>query len=81
MSSDLFSRRDRARSLPHATGEIDAVAARCPVLDSCFFLPVARFPSRREVRVRVETRNNQAVGMNRADEFRLERLESGAPGP
>jgi hypothetical protein len=81
----FYSTRRTATGLvrrPYEAGEIDAVAACCPDLCSCFFLPAARFPSRREVRLRVEAaRNDQAVGVNQADDFRMERLASGIPGP
>jgi hypothetical protein len=67
---------------PYAIHEIDAVAAYCPHLDACFYLPADRFPGRRQVHLRVEaSRNRQVRGVNHADDFRIERLQSGVPGP
>jgi hypothetical protein len=55
---------------PYAPGEIDAFAAFCPELNRCYFLPYARFANRTQVDLRlVQSRNNQRVGINWADDF------------
>jgi hypothetical protein len=52
--------------------EIDAIAAYCPDLDECYFLPVGLVEGRREISLRVApTMNNQAIGVKWAADFRL----------
>ena len=50
--------------------EIDAFAAYCPEVDLCYFLPIERFPYRRNIQLRLgPTRNNQRIGINWAADF------------
>jgi hypothetical protein len=50
--------------------EIDAFAAYCAELDRCFYLPIERFDGRTSIQLRLApTRNNQALGINWADDF------------
>jgi PD-(D/E)XK endonuclease len=73
---------DGLRRRPYAPGEIDAIAAYCPDLDRCFYLPVDDLGTRVQVFLRVgPSRNNQSCGVNWADDFDLQGLQSVAPGP
>ena len=59
--------------------EIDAVAAYCPDVDRCYYLPADRFPGRTEIQLRLApTRNNQQLLVNWAGDYEfaatLERL-------
>jgi PD-(D/E)XK endonuclease len=63
----------------YTTEEIDAVAAYCPDLDQCYFLPAEAFPGRTEIQLRVApTKNNQRLLINWAKDCEfaatLERL-------
>lgn len=50
--------------------EIDAFATYCAELDRCFYLPIERFDGRTSIQLRLApTRNNQALGINWADDF------------
>ena len=65
-------RRGRNGSIrrPYTTDEIDVIAAYCPGTDRCYFLPLDRFPVRRQIQLRLRpTRNNQAVGVHWAKDF------------
>jgi hypothetical protein len=69
-SAEGFSRRS------YVSGEIDAIAAHCAELGRCFFLPIYRFGSRREIQLRlVASANNQSLGVNWADDFDFRRLD------
>jgi hypothetical protein len=66
----------------YTADQIDAFAAYCEELDSCWFLPIARFPRRSTIQLRLEpTRNNQQIGINWAEDFEFERLNWSALGP
>src|SRR5215210_3767480 len=57
----------------YTSDEIDAFAAYCPDLDRCYFLPLATFPRRRQIQLRLApTRNNQRERINWAEEFTFE---------
>ena len=59
----------------YTAAEIDAVAAYCPELERCYFLPYARFDGRTQVQLRVApSRNNQRLGVDWADDFAFESL-------
>ena len=61
--------------------EIDAIAAYCPELDRCYYLPGERVVGCNEVALRIApSRNNQAKGVNWAEDFAFERLRLGLPG-
>ena len=52
--------------------EIDAIAAYCPDIDRCYYVPVARVAGRRVVHLRTKpTRNNQVDRVNYAVEYEL----------
>lgn len=67
----------------YSADEIDGIAAYCDELDRCFFLPAERISGRSHVQLRLApSRNNQKVGVNWADEFKLESLDyDGTKGP
>jgi PD-(D/E)XK endonuclease len=55
---------------PYTLDEVEAIAAYCAELRSCYFLPFARFTGRRAVWLRVApTQNNQELGVNWAKEY------------
>jgi hypothetical protein len=61
--------------------QIDAIAAYCPDLDRCYYLPGERVVGRSEVVLRIApSRNNQARRINWAEDFAFERLRFGLPG-
>src|SRR5262245_3617850 len=70
-----YSTRRTAEGLrrrPYAASEIDALAAYCPELDRCFYVPAVRLGTRVQLHLRVgPSRNNQSAGVNWADEFDL----------
>jgi hypothetical protein len=60
----------------YAADEIDAIAAHCAELRRSFFLPFAQFAGRTCVQLRLApTANNQALGINWADDFDFARLD------
>ena len=60
--------------------EIDAFAAYCPELDTCYFLPMDVFPTQSYIQLRLgPTRNNQALRINWAKNFEFA-ATLGAPG-
>jgi hypothetical protein len=66
------SRRNRDGLLNRRYGaeEIDAFAAYCADLTQCYFLPIERFPYRRQIQLRLgPTRNNQRLLVNWASDF------------
>lgn len=81
----IYSTRRTASGLVrrrYTTREIDAVAAYCPELDTCYLLPAGRFAANQQVLLRVaRARNNQESRVHRADDYLFERLQSPAPGP
>ncbi len=81
----IYSSRRTATGLvrrPYTVGEIDAVAAYCPELDACYVLPAERFAVNQQVLLRVQrARNNREVRVYRADDYVIERLQSGVLGP
>ena len=70
------------RRREYAPGEIDALAAYCPDIDQCFYLPVERLTARLQIHLRrAPSRNNQESGVNWAADFSFEGLQSRLPGP
>jgi hypothetical protein len=54
----------------YASDEIDAVAAFCPEVNRCYYLPFERIAGRTQVDLRVtRCRNNQQLGINWAEDF------------
>ena len=69
------------RKRGYGPDEIDAVAAYCLELDRCFYFPLAWMGGRTFVQLRLErSRNNQRKGINWADDFDFDRLQSVGPG-
>jgi prevent-host-death family protein len=63
---------ERLRRSAYTADEIDAVAAYCSELDSCFLVPMADIAGRQDLLLRVEpTRNNQVGGVNMASAYEL----------
>jgi hypothetical protein len=55
---------------PYTAGEVDALAAYCPELARCYYVPLDAFPGRRCVQLRLTpTRNNQTRGVHWASDF------------
>jgi PD-(D/E)XK endonuclease len=72
------SRRSRERFLRrcYTSQEVDAVAAYCPDLDRCYFLPASIIDGRAELSLRLgSAKNGQEVGIRWADEFDFTRLD------
>jgi hypothetical protein len=62
--------REGIRKRAYTPEEIDAYAAYCASVQRCYFLPIARFPNQREIRLRLaSTRNNQNTLVNWAEDF------------
>jgi PD-(D/E)XK endonuclease len=74
--------KDGMRKRAYSSNEIDAIAAYCLDLDRCFYFPMPWMNGRTFVQLRLEpSRNNQRKGVNWADDFAFEALQSGLPGP
>ena len=62
--------RDGLLTRLYSADEIDAFAAYCADVVECYFLPIERFPGRRNIQLRLgPTRNNQAHGINWAKDY------------
>ena len=62
--------------------KIDAIAAYCSDLDRCFYFPIDRLDGRATIQLRLRpSLNNQQLGINWADEFAFEGLQSSRLGP
>ena len=74
--------RDGLVKRSHSSDEIDALAAYCSDLDRCFYFPIDWLDGRATIQLRLQpTRNNQQSGINWADEFSFEGLQSTRLGP
>ena len=74
--------RDGQMKRSYSPSEVDALAAYCSDLDRCYYFPIDWLDGRSTIQLRLgPTRNNQHVGINWADEFALEGLQSGGLGP
>ena len=74
--------RDGQMKRRYSSNEVDALAAYCIDLDRCFYFPIDWLDGRATIQLRLRpTRNNQRSGINWADEFAFERLQSGGLGP
>jgi hypothetical protein len=79
----LFGSPDErwAEPTPVQPGEVDAFAAYCPELDSCYFLPYEAFPHRNQIQLRLSrSRNNQKLRINWAKEFEFGATLARVPG-
>ena len=66
----------------YTVDEIDAFAAYCAAVDTCYLLPIAQFAGRTTVQLRLgPTRNNQAMGINWAKDFEFAATLSRLQGP
>ena len=62
--------REGFRRRRYTPQEIDAFAAYCPELESCYFLPIELFPRRSQILLRLSpTQNNQRLGVHWAEDF------------
>ena len=74
--------RDGLTKKGYSASEIDALAAYCVELDRCFYFPVTRLNGRTTLQLRLRpSRNNQRSGINWADDFSFEHLQSAGLGP
>ncbi|MDQ3823404.1 MAG: group I intron-associated PD-(D/E)XK endonuclease [Actinomycetota bacterium] len=66
----------------YGSDEIDAFAAYCPDVQRCYYLPVASFPGRRQIVLRLSpTQNKQARGVNWASEYEFAATLGARLGP
>jgi hypothetical protein len=62
--------REGLRRRTYTAGEADAIAAYCPGLNRCFFVPAERFDGHAQLLLRLApSRNNQRLGINWAEDF------------
>ena len=62
--------REGLRRRTYTASEADAIAAYCPALGRCFFVPAERFEGHTQVMLRLgPSKNNQRSGINWADDF------------
>ena len=74
--------RDGFVKRSYTPDEVDAIAAYCPDLERCYFLPLASFGSRVQIHLRLgPARNNQKLGMNWAEEFEFAATLGRSTGP
>jgi hypothetical protein len=56
----------------YSADEVDAVAAYCPDIDRCYFVPIDAFPKSGCLYLRLApSKNNQQVGLNWASNYEL----------
>jgi PD-(D/E)XK nuclease superfamily protein len=73
--SSRRSREGLVRRL-YAENEIDAIAAYCPDLSRCYFLPYEIVAGRAQLSLRLEpTQNGQALGVRWGDSFDFTKLD------
>ena len=66
----------------YSSDEIDALAAYCADLERCFLVPITRIDRRPTVHLRVApTVNNEARGINWADDFKFGATLRALAGP
>jgi hypothetical protein len=70
--------RDGLRRRVYTADEVDVIAAYCPEVGRCFFIPAERFDGHTQLVLRLTPgRNNQRAKINWADDFCFEaRLEA-----
>jgi hypothetical protein len=65
----------------YTADEIDAFAAYCPELRTCYFLPLRVFGDRTTIQLRIApARNNQRIGVNWAAEYEFAATLGSGPG-
>ena len=73
---------DGLRRTLYTAAEIDAIAAYCAELDRSLCIPASRCVGRSQLHLRVApSLNNQRDGVNWADDYALEQLQSRSVGP
>ena len=73
--------RDGLLRRKYGKGEVDAYAAYCAALDTCYYLPLERFYPRNEVRLRISpTRNNQRELVTWAEDYEFAAILARTPG-
>ena len=66
----------------YTADEVDAIAAYCPDLQRCYFVPMASFQGWRAVQLRLgPTKNNQQRGIHWAEAFEFEATLPNRLGP
>jgi hypothetical protein len=74
--------REGLRRRGYEAAEVDVIAAYCPDVDRCFFVPSERFEGHFQLLLRLApSRNNQRLGVNWADDFDLEARLKAFVGP
>jgi hypothetical protein len=73
-SSSLVGRPAVAQTVSirrrYSANDVDAIAAYCPEIAQCYFLPIDHFADRTFIMLRLApTRNNQRRGINWAEEY------------
>ena len=62
--------REGLRRRAYTATEVDAIAAYCPEVDRCFFIPAGRFDGHKQLMLRLApSANNQRAGINWAEDF------------
>ena len=74
--------REGFRRRAYGASEVDAIAAFCPELDRCFFIPAERFDGHMQLMLRLApSKNNQRRGINWAENFAFEARMAVLLGP
>lgn len=73
LSGCSYNSRGEERRRTYGRDEIDAVAAYCDALDTCYLIPVDKAAERRALHLRLSpTRNGQTVAINWAADYELQ---------
>ena len=68
--------RDHFLRLYYTSEEVDAIAAYCPDVDRCYFLPAAVIVGRAQISLRLAApRNGQRARIRQADDFEFPRVD------
>jgi hypothetical protein len=68
--------RDHFLRLRYTSEEVDAIAAYCPDVDRCYFLPAAVIVGRAQISLRLAPpRNGQRLRIRQADDFEFARVD------
>jgi hypothetical protein len=74
--------REGVRRRAYTAAEVDVIAAYCPQLDRCFFVPADRFDGHKQLMLRLSpSLNNQRTGVNWAEDFAFEARLRALVGP
>ena len=70
------------RRRTYSGGETDVIAAYCPDVNCCYFIPASIFSGRSQLHLRLEgTRNNQRRGIHWARDYEFEATLGSLSGP